>query len=146
MLKVVSIQLFSFDLIIRLVYIVLTFSDGIKLFPDDVKRIPLQTDTQHMFSVDFSSDEVQALEGFTFQVHSQKYTVTLSESEVIVYGSYVSGRNIGLWKTMSSTVESITYNYYVNVSCGLTCVNGPDNVTVLVAVVPVETTGKLTTT
>lgn len=137
MLKVVS------NLFFYLIYIFPAFLDGIKLISDDVKRIPLQTDTQHMFSVDFSSEEVKALEGFTFQVHSQKHTVTLSESEPNVYGSYVSGRHIGLWKAMSSTVNKMTYNYYVNVSCGLTCFDGPDNVTVLVAVVPVETTGKL---
>ena len=81
------------------------------------------------------------MEGFTFQAHSQRHIITLSESKELVYGEYVVGTNVGLWKGVSSEFQE-TYSYYVNVSCDSYCDDAPENVTVLLAVVTVEINGK----
>ncbi len=113
------------------------------LFPGDVKRLPLVTDFQYKFLIDYDTTDDEKLEGFIFQVHSQRHVITLSESQEPVYGKYAKGTNIGLWKTLLSSSESArTYNYYVNISCSLYCNGEPENVTVLVAITSVETDGK----
>ena len=111
------------------------------LFPGDIKRIPLNTDFQYEFLIDYNTIESEGLEGFIFQVHSQRHVITLSESQELVYGEYVVGTNVGLWRSLESLSS---YNYYINMSCSLYCDGQSENVTVLVAVTSVETDGKVT--